>query len=98
VSVWRLLQIFGAACLVMVILTHVAERFDLFPDMEWGLPHSPGHYLDLVSAVLSKPGRTEGVRKLAKRFGVNPSTVQRISRPFEGSAAASVGDKPATPF
>jgi hypothetical protein len=31
VNVWRLLQIFGAACLAMVMLTHVAERFDLFP-------------------------------------------------------------------
>jgi hypothetical protein len=52
VSVWRLLEIFGAACLVMMMLTHVAERFDLFPGMGWGLPHSPGHYLDLVSAIL----------------------------------------------
>jgi hypothetical protein len=52
VNVWRLLQIFGAACLVMVMLTHVAERLDLFPAMGWGLPHSPGHYLDLVSAIL----------------------------------------------
>jgi hypothetical protein len=52
VNVWQLLQIFGAACLVVAILTHVAERFDLFPGMGWGLPHSPGHYLDLVSAIL----------------------------------------------
>ena len=27
------------------------------------------------------PGRP-GVRKIAARFGVNPETVQRISRPF----------------
>jgi hypothetical protein len=26
------------------------------------------------------------VRKIAARFGVNPGTVQRISRPFEASA------------
>jgi hypothetical protein len=52
VNVWRLLQIFGAGCLVIVMLTHVAERFDLFPGMGWGLPNSPGHYLDLVSAIL----------------------------------------------
>jgi hypothetical protein len=32
----------------------------------------------------------EGVRKIAARFGVDPSTVQRISRPFEGASAASV--------
>jgi hypothetical protein len=52
VNGWRLLQIFGAACLAVMILTHVAERFDLFPSMGWGLPHSPGHYLDLISAIL----------------------------------------------
>jgi hypothetical protein len=52
VNIWRLLQIFGAACLVMVMLTHVAERFDLFPGMGWGLPYSPGHYFDLVGAIL----------------------------------------------
>jgi DNA invertase Pin-like site-specific DNA recombinase len=41
-----------------------------------------------ILAALDKPGRTEGVRKIAARFGVDPGTVQRISRPFEG---ASVG-------
>src|SRR5262249_13047970 len=30
---------------------------------------------------LATPGRP-GVRKIAARFGVNPGTVQRISRPF----------------
>jgi hypothetical protein len=39
-------------CLVVVVLTHIAERFDLLPAMGWGLPDSPGHYLNLVSAVL----------------------------------------------
>jgi DNA invertase Pin-like site-specific DNA recombinase len=63
-----------------------------------GRPPIPEALEQRIREALSKPGRTEGVRKLAKRFGVNPSTVQRISRPFEGSAAASVGDKPATPF
>ena len=38
---------------------------------------------------LNKPGRTEGVRKIAARFGVDPSTVERISNsPFDESAAA----------
>jgi DNA invertase Pin-like site-specific DNA recombinase len=44
-----------------------------------------------ILAALKAPGRTEGVRKIAKRFGVDPGTVQRISRPFDGgglSAAA----------
>lgn len=31
--------------------------------------------------------RTEGVRKIAARFGVDPGTVQRISRPFVDASA-----------
>jgi len=37
-----------------------------------------------ILEALKARGRTgEGVRKIAERFGVNPSTVQRISRPFD---------------
>jgi hypothetical protein len=37
----------------------------------------------LFQAALSERKRTgEGVRGIAKRFGVDPSTAQRISRPF----------------
>jgi DNA invertase Pin-like site-specific DNA recombinase len=32
-----------------------------------------------IIAALQAPGRTEGVRKIAKRFGINASTVQAIS-------------------
>ena len=39
-----------------------------------------------LHAALKAPGRTEGVRKIAKRFGVDPGTVQRISRPFDAAA------------
>ena len=46
------LQLFGLACLVVVVLTHVTEHFKVFPSMGWGQPGSVGHYLDLVSAVL----------------------------------------------
>jgi DNA invertase Pin-like site-specific DNA recombinase len=42
-----------------------------------------------ILAALNKPGRTEGVRKIAARFGVDPSTVQRISRPFVDADAAA---------
>lgn len=48
----RLLLLFGVACAVIVVLTHMAERLHVFPSMRWGLPDSPGHYLDLVSAVV----------------------------------------------
>jgi len=33
-----------------------------------------------IVAALRAPGRTEGVRKIAQKIGVNPSTVQAISR------------------
>jgi hypothetical protein len=52
VTIWRLLQLVGAGCLLVVVLAHVAEAFKLFPIMGWGLPTSPGHYLDLISAIL----------------------------------------------
>ena len=47
-----LLQLLGARCLVVVVLTHVSEALHLFPWMHWGLEHSAGHYLDFCSAVL----------------------------------------------
>ena len=31
----------------------------------------------------------DSVRKIAARFGVDPSTVQRISRPLNGAAVAA---------
>jgi hypothetical protein len=51
-TIGRWLLVFGFGCLVVVVLTHIAEEFKLFPVMGWGLPDSPGHYLDLISAVL----------------------------------------------
>jgi succinate dehydrogenase/fumarate reductase cytochrome b subunit len=46
------LQLVGAGCLVIVVLTHFCEALRLFPWMHWGDAHSLGHYLDLGSAVL----------------------------------------------
>src|SRR5260370_2984932 len=46
------LQLLGAGCLVMVVLTHLCEALHLFPWMHWGSDHSVGHYLDLCSAAL----------------------------------------------
>ena len=53
------------------------------------LPCIPTELEDQILAALRAPGRTEGVRKIAKRFGVNAATVQRISRPFDGAGAAA---------
>ena len=36
------LAILGIAFLIVVVLTHVAERWHFFPEMGWGLPHMPG--------------------------------------------------------
>jgi succinate dehydrogenase/fumarate reductase cytochrome b subunit len=51
-SVSSFLQLVGAGCLVVVVLTHVAEALHLFPWMRWGQGHSFGHYLDFSGAVL----------------------------------------------
>ncbi|MGH9327393.1 MAG: hypothetical protein ACRD2B_12015 [Terriglobia bacterium] len=50
--VGRFVQLIGAWFLGMVVLTHVAERFSLFPKMGWGRPNTVGHYLDLTSAAI----------------------------------------------
>jgi DNA invertase Pin-like site-specific DNA recombinase len=42
-----------------------------------------------IRKALYEPGRTDGVRKIAERFGVNPGTVQRISRPFADANVAA---------
>src|SRR5437899_6117896 len=46
------LQLLGAGCLMMVILTHLCEALHVFSWMHYGQEHSVGHYLDLLSAVL----------------------------------------------
>ncbi len=51
-TMWSLLQVVGAGCLMVVGLCHVCEALHLFPWMHWGLKHSVGHYLDFWSAVL----------------------------------------------
>src|SRR5690242_6533438 len=46
------LQLMGATCLLVVVLTHVCEALHLLPWMQWGRPQSIGHYLDLWSAAV----------------------------------------------
>jgi len=46
------LQLLGAGCLLIVVLTHFCEALHLFPWMNWGDEHSVGHYLNFASAVL----------------------------------------------
>lgn len=46
-----MLQLLGAVGLVMLVLTHICEALHLFPVMGWGAEHSPGHCLDVGSAL-----------------------------------------------
>lgn len=45
-----LVQLCGCGLLVVMVLTHVAEKFRMLPAMGWGHPDTAGHYLDLASA------------------------------------------------
>jgi hypothetical protein len=51
-TVSSFLQLIGAGCVVLVVLTHVSEALQRSPSMHWGREHSLGHYLDFGSAVL----------------------------------------------
>jgi protein-S-isoprenylcysteine O-methyltransferase Ste14 len=62
-SAW--LQLLGAGCLLVVVLTHVAEALHIVPSMGWGEPHSLGHYADFASALL-------GITLLLAAFGTAP--------------------------
>jgi hypothetical protein len=68
-TVWSLVQLFGAGFLGVVVLTHVAEAFRLFPWMGWGDPDTAGHYFDLFSAVTGLALFPAGylARRIAKR-------------------------------
>ena len=46
------LQVLGAGCLLIVVLSHLCEALHLLQGMRWGLQQSVGHYLDLSSAIL----------------------------------------------
>src|SRR5262245_18096494 len=46
------LQLFGAACLLIVVFAYIFEALHVFPSMGWGNEQDPGHYLNLASALL----------------------------------------------
>lgn len=51
-AVSRCLRLIGSAFLLVVVASHLAEKFQWLAWLGWGLPDSPGHYIDLVSAIL----------------------------------------------
>jgi hypothetical protein len=46
------LQALGIGCFAVMALTHVFEAFSILPSLGWGRPHSVGHFIDLVAALL----------------------------------------------
>ena len=54
-----------------------------------GRPRIAPELEERIRKALATPGRP-GVRVIAKQFGIDPGTVQRISRPFESGASAGV--------
>ena len=46
------LQALGLGCFGVMALTHVFEKFSILPELGWGRPHSVGHFIDLVAALL----------------------------------------------
>jgi hypothetical protein len=42
----------GLGCFSIMALTHVFAAFSIFPRLGWGQPHSVGHLIDLVAALL----------------------------------------------
>jgi hypothetical protein len=46
------LQALGIGCFGVMALTHVFEEFAVFPTFGWGQPHTVGHLIDLVAALL----------------------------------------------
>ena len=46
------LQALGIGCFGVMALTHVFEEFSMLPELGWGRPHSVGHFIDLMAALL----------------------------------------------
>ena len=57
-----------------------------------GRPRIAPEMEERIRKALATPGRP-GVRVIAKQFGIDPGTVQRISRPFEGGASVGASGR-----
>jgi hypothetical protein len=51
-SLGSTLQALGIGCFAVMALTHVFAAFSVFPSFGWGQPHSVGHLIDLLAALL----------------------------------------------
>ena len=52
INVSSVLQVAGAACLMVVVIAHICEALHALSWMRWGEERSVGHYLDLTGAIL----------------------------------------------
>lgn len=50
---WSILQLAGAAGMVLVILAHVCEALQILPWLHWGQERSAGHYVDLFGGMVA---------------------------------------------
>jgi len=64
---------------------HAGLRRAVDEGKQLGRPRLDADLEARIKKALNEPGRP-GVREIARRFGVAPGTVQRISRPFEARA------------
>jgi hypothetical protein len=69
-SLGSALQAVGIGCFGVMALTHVFEAFSILPSLGWGQPHGPGHFIDLVAALL-------GVTLVTASFLVRPRDRRR---------------------
>jgi hypothetical protein len=69
-----ILQVVGAAGIMVVGVAHMCEALHVLPWMGWGEEHSMGHYLDLAGAVLGATLFPLGylLQAVAKTFQASP--------------------------
>jgi hypothetical protein len=92
------LQLFGAGCLVVVVLAHLCEALHLFPWMHWGDEHSIGHYLDLWSAVEKcvavQPSSTwASSRSPCHLLGLQPTRCVNLSFTVQSGTTRAIGGR-----
>lgn len=50
---WSVLQLLGAAGMMVVILAHICEALQILAWLHWGQEHSVGHYVDLFGGIVA---------------------------------------------
>jgi len=63
----------GIASFGVMALTHVFESFSILPAFGWGQPHSVGHLIDLVAALL-------GIALVTTGFLIHPRVAPSNNR------------------